>query len=222
MFAVGLENFSEDNIAYLVTGLLAVVGGFLLGMVIGYLAANGFDRFVVRKTSPSGLHKVVRLTCGVIVAVIVALLYFTGGKGPGNGGDGSGDGQKLGDTKATGGTQSTNAVGAPATKPEIPPAKVQIVEAVMVRVFGGAAVEAGTEKYFQVDDDAVKVDLAGVRESVRKKLLATKGRVAVVFEYDASASKRTSGGIILDDAKDTLGAPLLSIAAYRELLAKQP
>jgi len=222
MLAVGLANFSEDSIAYLFKGLLAVVGGYAAGFLLGFLAAKGFDRYIVRTASPNSLHTVVKHTSGIIVAIIVALFYFASGKGPGNGGDGSGDGTKQGDTKATGGTQPTNAVGTPATKPEIPPAKVQIVEAVMVRVFGGEAVEAGTENYFRVDDGPGKTDLAGVRESVRKKLLATKGRVAVVFEYDPLASRRTSGGIILDEAKDTLGAPLLSIAAYRELLAKQP
>lgn len=215
-----LTDFSKESMVDTLKGGLCIVGGFVVGYVFGMLAAYGFDYFVVKKSSPHGLHKVVRYTCALIVAIIVGLLYFNSGKGPGNGGDGSGDGQKTGDTQATGGTQPTNAIGTPATKPEVPPAKIQIVEAVMVRVFGGDKVEANTEKYFQVDDEPGKTDLAGVKEAVRKKLASAKGRVVAVFDYDPSASKRTSGGIILDEAKESLGAPLLTIAAYKELLDK--
>ena len=173
------------------------------------------------------MHKVVRYTCALIVAIIVALLMFRGGSG-GNGGDGTG-GAAQGDRAGGTGSEPTtpNPTGTPATQPELTPTKIQIVDAVIVKIFAGSDVEAGTEKFFQVGDEsldgkAVMVDLVGVKERVRDRVKSAKGRIVVVYDFAPSASERTSGFSILNGAREQLGAPLVSPQQYRELLAKQP
>ncbi len=227
MLAVSLTDFSEANATALAKGCLAVAGGFLAGYVLGALAAYGFDKFIAKRESPHGLHKVVRYTCALIAAIIVALLMFRGGSG-GNGGDGSG-GAAQGDQTGGTGTEPTtaNPIGTLATKPEPPPAKIQIVDAVIVKIFAGSDVEAGTEKFFRVGDEsadgrAVLVDLGGVKERVRERVKSAEGRIVVVYDFAPSASDRTSGFSILNAAREQLGAPLVSPQQYRELLAKQP
>ena len=87
MPAVSLTDFSQGNIAAFATGCLTVVGGFLAGYVVGMLAGKAFDKLVVRRESPHGMHKVIRYTCALIVAIIVALIVFRSGDGGnGNGG----------------------------------------------------------------------------------------------------------------------------------------
>jgi hypothetical protein len=221
MFAVGLANFTEDSIAYLFKGVLAVVGGYAVGFVFGFLVAKGFDRYIVRTVSPHSLHTAVKHTCGIIAAIIVALIYFESGKGNG-GGEGPGDGTKPGDTQATGGTLPTTATTSSATKPEPPPVKFQIAEAVKVRIAFGNDVEPGTEKFFQVNDAAEKTDLAGVKAAVKERKLAAKGQVVIVYEFAPTASERTYPWTVLNGAKESLEAPLLTPKQYAELLAKQP
>ncbi len=228
MWAVSLTDFSKDNLSALVVGCLAVAGGFVGGMVLGMLAAKGFDRFLVRTESPKGLHKVLRYTGGLIVAILVALMVFHGGGG-GDGGPGAGGGPTPGDHPNNGGAQTTapgpDAPIAPTPVP-IPP-KIQIDDAVIVTVYGGADVEAGTQKYFQVDRETlegnrVMVELGGVKARVQAKLKTAKKSVVVVYEYAPTASENTAGGLLLRGAKDSLGASLMSQAEYQQLLAKQP
>ena len=220
MPAVSLTDFSQGNIAAFATGCLAVVGGFLAGYVVGMLAGKAFDKLVVRRESPHGMHKVIRYTCALIVAIIVALIVFRSG----DGGNGNGGGAKPGENASGSGTEPTgvSTVGTPATKPDMAPAKIQIVEAVKVRIYFGNDVEANTEKFFQVNDDPAKTDLAGVKAAVQQRKLAAKGRVVIVYEFAPTASERTYAWAVLNGAKDSLDAPLLSPKQYQELLTKQP
>ncbi len=221
MLAVSLTDFSQGNIAAFATGCLTVVGGFLAGYVAGMLAGKAFDKLVVRRESPRGMHKVIRYTCALIVAIIVALIVFRGGGGDGNG---NGGGAKPGENASGSGTEPTgvSTLGTPATKPEIAPAKIQIVEAVKVRIYFGNDVEANTERFFQVNDDPAKTDLAGVKAAVQQRKLAAKGQLAIVYEFAPTASERTYAWAVLNGAKDSLDAPLLSPKQYQELLTKQP
>ena len=216
------ESFSKENITHLLIGGLWIVGGFIAGYILGALAAFGFDRLIVKKQSPPALHKIVRTTCALIVAIAAALFYFHSGKGDGPGGDGPGGGDKSGDTRTTGGTLPTTATATPATKPDPPPVKFQIVEAVKVRIAFGNDVEPSTEKFFQVNDAPDKTDLAGLKAAVKERKLAAKGQVVIVYEFAPSASERTYPWGVLSGAKESLGAPLLTQQQYSELLAKQP
>ena len=227
MLAVSLTDFSEANVTALAKGCLAVAGGFLAGYVLGALSAYGFDKFIAKRESPHGLHKVVRITCALIAAIIVALLMFRGGSG-GNGGDGTG-GAAQGDRTGGTGTEATtaNPTGTLATKPEPTPAKIQIVDVIFLKVFGGDDVEAKTENYFQVGDEsvdgrAVKVDLKGVKDRVEKKPKPAKGNLLIVYDFAPTASDRLPPWAVLNGAKDTLDAQLLSPKQYQDLLAKQP
>lgn len=230
MLAVSLTDFfTEANIAALVKGALAVAGGFLAGYLLGMLLGYGFDKMVAKRDSPHGLHKVMRYTCGLIVAIIVALLMFRGGSGgDGQGGDGTGGGAKPGETTGTGTEPTSNGTGTPATKPDpATPPKIQIVDAVIVKIFAGLDVESGTEKFFQVADEAldgkaVMVDIGGVKDRVDKRVKAAKGRIVVVYDFAPSASDRTAGFSILTGTRESLGAPLVSPKQYQELLTKQP
>ena len=201
-----------------------MAGGFLAGYLFGALLAFAFDKYVIRRASPHGLHKVIRYSVGLIVAIIVALLVFRGGTGGGDGNGGSGTGVTPGEQTSDTGSQPITA-SPQNTKPE--PSKIQIDEVVSVKVFGGADVEAGTERFFQVDNDAsdgkaVMVDLGGVQARVQTRLKSAKGRIVIVYDFATTASKDTTGFNILNGARDTLGASLLSPKQYLELLAKQP
>lgn len=220
MLAVSPTDFSQGNIAAFAIGCLTVVGGFLVGYVAGMLAGKAFDKLVVRRESPHGMHKVIRYTCALIVAIIVAMIVFRSG----GGGNGNGGGAKPGENASGSGTEPTgvSTVGTPATKPDIAPAKIQIVEAVKVRIYFGNDVEANTEKFFQVNDDPAKTDLAGVKAAVQQRKLAAKGQVVIVYEFAPTASSELPPWHRLNGAKDTLGALLLSPQQYQELLAKQP
>lgn len=224
MLAVSLTDFSTANVTALAIGCLAVVGGFLAGYVLGMLGAMAFDKLVVHRQSPPGLHKIIRYTCALIVAIIVGLLVFRSGGGNGNGGDGTGGGAKPGENSTGTGTEPTtaNTSATPATKPDVNPGKIQIVEAVKVRIYFGNDVEANSEKYFQVNDEAAKTDLAGVKAAVKERKLAAKGQVVIVYEFAPTASERTYAWAVLNGAKDSLDAPLLSPKQYQELLTKQP
>jgi len=230
MLAVSLTDFfTEANIAALVKGALAVAGGFLAGYLLGMLLGYGFDKMVVKRDSPHGLHKVMRYTCGLIVAIIVALLMFRGGSGgDGQGGDGTGGGAKPGETTGTGTEPTSNGTGTPATKPDpATPPKIQIDEVILLKVFGGADVQADTNNYFQLGDEAmdgraVKIDLNGVKDRVSTKAKLTKSNLIIIYDFAPTASTRTSGGILLLEAKNSLGATLLSAEEYQKLRAKQP
>ena len=224
MLAVSLTDFSKNNIAALFTGCLAVAGGFLAGYLFGALLAYAFDKYVVRRESPHGLHKVIRYTVGLIVAIIVALLVFRGGTGGGDGNGGSGTGVMPGERTTDAGSEPINS-STPSTKPES--SKIQIDDVVSVKIFGGADVEAGTERFFQVDNEAsdgkaVMVDLGGVQARVQTRLKTAKGRIVIVYDFAMTASKDTTGFNILNGARDSIGASLLSPKQYQELLAKQP
>lgn len=231
MLAVSLMDFSSANLSSLLMGALAVLGGFAGGYALGILAGKGFDRLVVHRESPPGLHKVIRYTFGLIVAIIVALLVFRSGNGDGPGGGGTGPGTKPGETGTGNGpgtepTQSTNS-GAVPTKKNDPESKIQIVDAVIVKIFGGADVEASTERFFQVDNEvadgrAVMTDLAGVKARITSRVAAAKGRLVAVYEFAETANRDTTGFSILSAAKESLGVSLLSPEQYRELLVKQP
>ncbi len=224
MLGVSLTDFSKNSIAALFTGCLAVAGGFLAGYLFGALLAFAFDKYVVRRASPHGLHKVIRYSVGLIVAIIVALLVFRGGTGGGDGNGGSGTGGTPGER--TPDTESQPDTASPQnTKPE--QSKIQIDEVVSVKIFGGADVEAGTERFFQVDNDAsdgkaVMVDLGGVQARVQTRRKSAKGQIVIVYDFATTASQETTGFNILNGARDTLGASLLSPKQYQELLAKQP
>lgn len=224
MLAVSLTDFSKNNIAALFTGCLAVAGGFLAGYLFGALLAYAFDKYVVRRESPHGLHKVIRYATGLIVAIIVALLVFRGGTGGGDGNGGSGTGVTPGERTSDTGSQPITA-STQNTKPE--QSKIQIDEVVSVKIFGGADVEAGTERFFQVDNDssggkAVMVDLGGVQARVQTRRKSAKGQIVIVYDFAMTASQETTGFNILNGARDLLGASLLSPKQYQELLAKQP
>ncbi len=244
MLAVSLTDFSSANLTSLAIGCLAVVGGFLAGYVFGLFAAKAFDKLVVHRESPQGLHKIIRYTCALIVAIIVGLLVFRSGGGDGNGGGGNGGGTKPGENTTGTGSQPTAATpGTPATKPELAPGKIRIVDAVTVKIFGGADVDAGTDRYFQVENEAVdgasvKTDIAGVKERVRERVKSTKGQIVIVYELAASASdgipvevdkdgkpiprQPTTGFNILNSERGNLGATLLSPKQFQTLVAQQP
>ncbi len=224
MFAVSLTDFSSANVSALAIGCLAVVGGFLAGYVIGMFAAKAFDKLVVHRESPPGLHKIIKYTCALIVAIIVGLLVFRSGGGNGTGDNGGGGGTNPGENTNGTGTHPTTAStsGTPATKPEDNSGKIQIADPVKVRIHFGNDVEANTENYFQVDDNPIKTDLAGIKAAVRGRRLTAKGRVVIVYEFAPTASERLPPWAVLNGAKDSLDAPLLSPNQYQELLTKQP
>src|SRR5262245_53888235 len=87
-----LEN-AEEAFRELITNLLLVAGGFLVGYLLGGVLAWAVARYALRQKNGTEQFKAIgKPVGGIVLALIVALIVFTGrGKGPGDGGDGKGN-----------------------------------------------------------------------------------------------------------------------------------
>jgi hypothetical protein len=192
------------------TNCLIVAGGFVAGYVFGWLAAVGFDKLVIHRKSPDELHKAVRILCGLLAAVLVALLVFGGGLGVGGGGSGPGQ------TPATGSPATTG----PTTKPTDPtePAEKVAVEAVRVRVLAGAEVEKGSDKFYRLGEAGEPADRGAVLAAVADRKKSAEGAVVLVYEFGREAGPNTIAFTELDRDAKQAGVQLMSDDEYRKFV----
>ena len=209
-------NFGEDEIKRLFMNCLMVVGGYVVGYVLGMLAATGFEKMVTHRKSPDGLHRVVRTLCGLLAAILVALLVFRGG----GGGVGDGTGPGTNENSQTGGphTQSTD----PSTRATTPiPAEAKVtVEAVRVKVLAGDEVEKGTVRFYQVGESTAKVDRSAVSEAIAERKKGTTKTLVVVYEFGREAGPGTIAFAELKTDVQRLGLQLMSDDEYRAFVKK--
>lgn len=150
------------NLAKLIEGILATAGGFLIGYVLVAVFGWCFDKYVLKRQSPVLLHRICRLLGGLILAILVAMMVFSGGGGSGNGtGDGTGDGK----ASPNSGTIE------PKTKPDpsLPPLKPMKTseERVGITVLGGPDVQ--DNKFYLIDDDTTPRTFAEVKMVLGRK-----------------------------------------------------
>jgi hypothetical protein len=173
MFAAFGGLFSPENLEAFVRNCLLVLGGFMLGYLAGGLIGYAFNRYVAKGKAPEELNKLLRLICGLIVAVLVALMVFTGGgKGPGAGGPGgNGSGESNSTPQSKGETPAEPKV---VPKEPLPEARKGTTDgspevSVTVRLLGGR--NADGEKVYQLADDPTgkKLNLPDLKRELTQK-----------------------------------------------------
>jgi len=176
LFFAGGGNWLEE----IALGCLAVAGGYLAGYVGGGLAGWALDRWVFKKPSPEPVRKLVRIVCGVGVAILVFWIVF---HNRGTGG-GTGDGAGKGSGSPTDGTGKGDA---PKADDKRPPEKVEVPKIkdadpkslpVRVTVLGGTAAQG--DRLYRFEDEESNLTLNEVKEKVVKER-ARAGRAVRLF-----------------------------------------
>jgi hypothetical protein len=140
----------RGEFAELLNNLLLVAGGFLIGYLLGGALGWAVGKWVFKQKAPDLPKRVGRPVGGVILAIIVALIVFTG-KGKPSGDGGEGKGTSTNDT--TPGKNSAPNVDVPNSNPKITTPKVDTTPAeltIRVTILAGTAVPA-EGKYYLVE-----------------------------------------------------------------------
>jgi hypothetical protein len=171
----------EDKFVALGMKCLTVAGGFMVGYVIGWLIAVGVNKWVIKKErTPESLKQLLRVVCGIAVALLVAVSLMWG-SGDGTGGDKD----KVGNTDATDKKSGPPVVEAPkddkktptpATPPDPRPTEVTI------RVTVLAGTDVRDDKYYLIDDDRGAKSLAEVKDAILgRKAKDTRKKVVAIL-----------------------------------------
>ncbi len=203
------------------TKLLMVAGGYAGGYLFTMLAGAGFDKMLVKRETPAGIHRLARKIGGILGAVLIAILVFRGALGFGNGGGAEGPGQ--------GNAVNTLPTGQPTylTPPAIPtqPKKkptTLLVEPVKVLILAGDHVEKGTQNYYRIDDSPVAVDRTAVLAAVEAKQKASQKPVIVIYSFGPDAGTKTIAFTDLDADLKQLQYQFLSTEGFQKLLDSLP
>jgi hypothetical protein len=205
-------DISGEQVSRFATNCLIVAGGFVAGYVLGWLAAVGFDKLILHRKSPDELHKAVRILCGLLAAILVALLVFGGGLGAGGGGSGGPD-----RTQTTGSPATTGPTTTKPTDPAEPATKVE-VEAVRVRVLAGTEVEKGSDKFYRLGEAGEPADRGAVLAAVADRRKAAKGVVVLVYEFGREAGPNTIAFTELAADAKQAGVQLMSDDEFRRFV----
>ena len=175
LFAFDLkEAFSE-----LINGCLMVAGGFMVGYFLGGVIAWAAGKWILRQTDTTSLKKLGRPVGGIMLALIVALIVFTGkGKPQGDGGDGKG-------TTNTDQNAGKNATPKTDTDPKLPPTVTPpkppdptVTDVILqVTVYGGATVVEG--RYYQLNKDTTLKTFAELKEVILARKSIEKGKIGL-------------------------------------------
>lgn len=185
MFVAG----AADTLADLALNCLAVAGGFLAGTVLGGLIGWALDKWVFTKKSPEIVKKLVRVVCGILVALIVAAILFNKGTGGGGGG---------GTGKGTGPDQSGDTPGKVTDKQpdEKRPVKAETPKIseidtstpqVRVTFLGGDAAQPAAGRFYYLADEPVLKTFDEVKTAVEAKKREAAGKqvlLVVVYPTD--------------------------------------
>jgi hypothetical protein len=174
----GFLTDAKDAINEFLHNCLLVAGGFLVGYLLGGVLGWALGKYVLRQKEPEGLKKVGRPVGGVILALIVALIVFTGnGKPHGEGGEGKGSPEPNAGKNA----ESKNEPKADVKLPPIKPPDVKPSETtVWVTILEGDAVPA-PGKFYRIDD-TVK-SLEELKTELERKA-KEKGKITLGILFD--------------------------------------
>jgi hypothetical protein len=173
---------AKEALTELVTGLLMVAGGFLVGYILGGIDAWAAGRYLLKQKDPEVFKRVGRPVGGVVLALIVALIVFTGkGKPLGEGGDGKGNPDT--DPNARSGTPPVPHKNDPDIKlPKTP--EVKLADATLrVTVLGGTDVREG--RFYLIDDDRTPKTFDEFKQAVTARKAAEKGKLMVAILFPA-------------------------------------
>jgi hypothetical protein len=169
---------AKDALTELVTGLLMVAGGFLVGYILGGIVAWGVGRYVFKQKDNDILKRLGRPIGGVVLALIVAIIVFTGkGKPHGEGGDGKGTPDD---------TAGKNAPAKADPKPPDPhlkkPPEVTPSDLILqVTVYAGAGAQG--DRCYQLGDAKSLVNFADLTKEILARKAEVKGKVSVAILY---------------------------------------
>jgi hypothetical protein len=172
MFANQFLGFSSEAVTQFVMNVLAVLGGFIAGYVLAMILGAIFDKAIIKRQSPEVFHKTARIFLGLIVAILVALLVFGGGRGTGGGGN---TGNGPGDTASTNPGNNTVPVTTPTSKVTPPvtiPETASTTQLIHVKVLGGEEVK--DEKFYQFESDSNASSFDGVKSKILEAKKAAK------------------------------------------------
>ena len=168
---------AKDALTELVTGLLMVAGGFLVGYILGGIVAWGVGRYVFKQKDNEILKRIGRPAGGVLLAIIVAIIVFTGkGKPHGEGGDGKGSPDTA--------SQNPNAKTDP--KPQDPALKkppdvVPSDLVLQVTVYAGAGAQG--DRCYQLGDARSLVNFPDLTKEILARKAEVKGKVSIAILY---------------------------------------
>ncbi len=177
----GFLTDTQNSFNELLHNCLLIAGGFLVGYVLGGLLAWGIGRYALKMKDTSNLKAVGKPLCGAVVAIIIAMIVFTGkGKPIGDGGDGKGTTVNDGNGKAN----PSNTNPDPKADPKINPPKVEIKPAdvtLRVTVLGGEDVL--NERFYLLDDDRVPKTFSELKSAIAERRSKEKGKVVVAVLF---------------------------------------
>ncbi|MCE9560490.1 MAG: hypothetical protein K8U57_00405 [Planctomycetes bacterium] len=177
----GFLTDAQDSFKELMHNVLLVAGGFLIGYVLGGLLAWAIGKYALKMKDTTNAKAVGRPVCGTIVALIIAMIVFTGkGKPIGDGGDGKGT------TNNDGNGKSSPVNPNPDTKvdPKISPPKIDIKPAdvtLRVTVLGGEDVL--NERFYLLDDDRTPKTFTELKAAIAERRAKEKGKVVVAMLF---------------------------------------
>jgi hypothetical protein len=176
---------AAEKLAGLAIKCLAVAGGYLAGYLLGGAIAFALDRWVFAKKAPDAVKKVVRIVCGLVLAIIVAMIVF--GEGGGGFGMGGGEGKGSGTPPTDG--QSKDKHASQPTPPDkeppvgpVTPADGRPSEVVIrVTILGGTDVQQ--ERFYLIDDDRSPKTFAEVRAVVTRRKASDKRKATLAILF---------------------------------------
>ncbi|MBP3953709.1 hypothetical protein J8F10_00135 [Gemmata sp. G18] len=189
LIADGFASGLSEKLAGYVIKCLAVGGGFLVGYFVGGAVAWALDRWVFAHKAPVQLKKLCSFLCGLVLAIIVALIVFgDGGGGLLGGGGAPGDGKGTPAPEDKGKQQPTPPV-PPQDDPKIVLPKVEPKPSdpkptpgdVRVAILSGADVRDG--KFYVLDSEATPKTFDELKKAITDRRANTKIELTLVFRF---------------------------------------
>ncbi len=177
----GFLSGAQESFNELLHNTLLVAGGFLVGYVLGGILAWVIGRYALKQKDTSNLKAVGKPVCGAVVAIIIAMIVFTGrGKPLGDGGDGKGTTNNDSNGKAN----PSNTNPDPKLDPKLAPPKIDIKPAdvtLRVTILGGEDVQ--NERFYLLDDDRTAKTFAELKTAITERRKNEKGKVVVAVLF---------------------------------------
>ena len=172
---------AQKSIQQFVHNCLLVAGAFLVGYILGGVLGWALGKWAFKQKSPDTLKQLGRPVGGIILALIVALLVFTGmGKPLGEGGEGKGTPNDSGNKDA-----ATNPDHAPIRRSYRRKSIRRRPKPPFASQFGRSRRES-ERKYYLLDDNSAPITLEELKDTISGRKAKTKGRVVlqVLFSPD--------------------------------------
>jgi hypothetical protein len=172
----------QKSVQQFIHNCLLVAGAFLVGYILGGILGWGLGKWAFKQKSPDTLKQLGRPIGGIVLALIVALLVFTGMGGRlGAGGEGQGTPNDTGSKDSAANRDSS-------AGPRVVPPKVDQTtpEAIIrVTVLAGAAVRS-ERKFYLLNDDPNAITLEELKAAIKTRQSQVKGKTVlqVLFSSD--------------------------------------